>query len=53
MQRMIFRLPLFQGPAPDYIVPLLAMQAVNKNKCSIEGKRDEFCLYQENNLNVN
>jgi len=32
------RLPLFQGAAPDYVIPLLAMAAINKESC----KPDSF-----------
>ncbi|WAR22130.1 S23A2-like protein [Mya arenaria] len=28
------RLPLFQGAAPDYVIPLLAMAAINKDQCT-------------------
>lgn len=27
------KLPLFQGAAPDYVIPLLAMAAISKEKC--------------------
>ncbi|XP_019925114.3 solute carrier family 23 member 2 [Magallana gigas] len=29
------RLPLFQGAASDFLVPLLAMQALNKSRCNL------------------
>ena len=31
-----FRLPLFQGAAPDYVIPLLAMAAISKERCVID-----------------
>jgi nucleobase transporter 1/2 len=30
------RLPLFQGAAPDYVIPLLAMAAINKERCELD-----------------
>lgn len=30
------RLPLFQGAAPDYVIPLLAMAAINKERCTLD-----------------
>ncbi|KAL4232262.1 hypothetical protein ACF0H5_009836 [Mactra antiquata] len=30
------RLPLFQGAAPDYVIPLLAMAAISKERCEID-----------------
>ncbi|OWF35568.1 solute carrier family 23 member 2-like isoform X2 [Mizuhopecten yessoensis] len=31
------RLPLFQGAASDYVVPLLAIQVINKDFCTVKG----------------
>ncbi|KAK3096305.1 hypothetical protein FSP39_025518, partial [Pinctada imbricata] len=30
------RLPLYQGSADDYLVPLIAMQVINQDRCSIQ-----------------
>ncbi|KAL3864972.1 hypothetical protein ACJMK2_006612 [Sinanodonta woodiana] len=30
------RLPLFLGPAPDYVIPLLAMAAIAKDRCDLK-----------------
>ena len=41
----IFRLPLFQGAAPDYVIPLLAMAAISKERCVIDDNtREKFDL---------
>lgn len=44
------RLPLFQGAAPDYVIPLLAMAAINKERCVLDPDlvaqaRNESLLY--------
>ena len=31
-----FRLPLFQGPAASYIVPLLALNEIDPDRCNVE-----------------
>lgn len=38
------RLPLFQGAAPDYVIPLLAMAAISKERCEISS---EVCKLKE------
>lgn len=38
------RLPLFQGAAPDYVIPLLAMAAISKERCELS---PELCKLKE------
>jgi hypothetical protein len=40
------RLPLFQGAAPDYVIPLLAMAEINKEQCKFNGIEIEKAMIE-------